>query len=354
MVLTVLASKGSLSFFLSRTVPLIDLLFYLLAFSYFLIYILKRQRLQTRRGARYSAALHVAFAACVILFLSSIIVDRTVTLMSILAIARTLDYLGVFFLLFLLLFFLIFMAAYFLRAKRNYKPALVLLAIVFVVLLLAYSLRFLVQSYSVDDEQIMVLESVRLMLNGTNPYTVSIAELIYSNRTPTLTASNKIVGTLDYPALFFLSFVPFYFLSPPTLQNLTHIDMGVQATAFIFILILALGLLIRKEELLKLHLTLTAAFVFMLTYIASITTYLMLALILLAYVLIDSAYAWLLLGLCLSIQEQLWLPVIFLFAYSLNRHGIKRGIYNILGAVVVFLVINEFCFQHFIYYIRDI
>jgi len=147
---------------------------------------------------------------------------------------------------------------------------------------------------------------------------------------------------MDYPALFLLSFVPFYFASPPGLQGLGTVDLPLQATAFAFLLLLVFGLVIRKEDLLRPRYLLLAAFVFPIAYMSSITTYLMLALVLLAYAKIDSRYAWIPLGLCLAIQEELWLPVVFLLAYSINRHGFRKGAYNVIGAAGVFLAINAY------------
>jgi len=105
---------------------------------------------------------------------------------------------------------------------------------------------------------------------------------------------------------------------------------------------MTVAFLLKKKELSSPKLTLIIFFVFAMTNIASFTAYLMLALIILAYTQMDSKYSWLWLGLCLSIQEQLWLPVAFLLAYSLNNHGIRRCIVNIAGSTAVFVIINAY------------
>ena len=68
----------------------------------------------------------------------------------------------------------------------------------------------------------------------------------------------------------------------------------------------------------------------------------MLAVLLWAYAKLDKKHVFILLGIALSLQEELWIPVIFLFVYSLNNMGLKRSAANAVGAVFVFLLFNAY------------
>src|SRR5271157_1656231 len=329
------ANGTYLLLFLSDWISLASLAFFILFFTFATMYLTGRPSKTRRGGARRSALLHLAFAAMVVAFLLSMTVDARLSLTEVLKAVVTAYVPALYFVLLLPLFFFTLFAAYFARAKRDYRAAAVLLLLVLLILLLYYSSHFLLRGFTVDDEEVMSLDSVRLMLNGTNPYSSSVSGALYGNANVsgvTVTTDNRIMGVMDYPALFFLSFVPFYFASQPTLQNLGTVDLPLQAAAFVFVLLVVFGFVIEKDDLLKPKFLLLASLAFPLAYVSSVTTYLMLALALLAYAKMDSKYAWLPLGLCLAIQEELWLPVLFLFAYSLNRHGIRRGTLNIAGA----------------------
>ena len=68
----------------------------------------------------------------------------------------------------------------------------------------------------------------------------------------------------------------------------------------------------------------------------------MLAMIILAYVKLDSEYSWVLLGICLAMQELLWLPVMLLLAYKTVNSGVRKGIINAIGSILVFLAFNAY------------
>jgi uncharacterized membrane protein len=150
------------------------------------------------------------------------------------------------------------------------------------------------------------------------------------------------MSSMAYPTLFFLTFMPFYFASAPTLQNFLSIDLPLQESVFLFILMVTMAFLMDKKDTLMPNLPLMVLFIFVLTNSASITVYLMIALLLVAYVKLDSRYSWFFLGVCASIQEELWLPVIFLIAYSFNNHGVRKGLVNVVGAIAVFLAFNAY------------
>ncbi len=151
-----------------------------------------------------------------------------------------------------------------------------------------------------------------------------------------------IMSNMAYPTLFFLSFLPFYLSSAPTMQNFLAVDLPVQESVFLFILMVTMAFLMDKKDTLMPNLPLMVLFIFVLTNSASITVYLMIALLLVAYVKLDSKYSWFFLGVCASIQEELWLPVMFLIAYSFNNQGSRKGLINVIGAAAVFLAFNAY------------
>lgn len=329
--------------FLSDGIGLASLAFFILFFAFVIACITRRPAKTKHACSRRSALLHLAFAAMVIAFALSMTIDARLTFGELAYVAVMLYSLALYFVLFLPLFFFTLFAAYFARIKHDYRAAAVLLLVILMVVVLYYSSSFLLKGFTIDDEELLSLASVKFLLNGTNPYAASVSGVLYEfGHHITITTNNEIIGVMDYPALFFLSFAPFYFASPPTLQNLGTVDLPLQAAAVVFVMLVVFGFVIEKDDLLRPKFLLLASLMFPLAYVSSITTYLMLALILLAYAKIDSKYAWLPLGLCLSLQEELWLPALFLFAYSLNRHGIRRGMLNIAGAAAVFLAINAY------------
>ncbi len=130
---------------------------------------------------------------------------------------------------------------------------------------------------------------------------------------------------MDYPALFFLAVVPFCFLAQPTIANFENTMMPLQSSLFIFILLVSLAFSLKRKDLLKPKFTLLAFLIVAMLNISSVQTYLMIALLIVAYAMIESEYAWVALGLALSIQQELWLPVLLLLAYSANNQGMRKG-----------------------------
>jgi uncharacterized membrane protein len=315
---------------------LISVLFLALA----LAFVLMRNGRPAEINARWVSALRHAIFIAIFVAYVAMLASAPVLLISLL---KRFWLTGVFLVAFLPIFFLVFIAVYFIKSKE--PKAYLLLVAALLILVLYYPSKVLIYGFKASDEELIMFKSVSSLLEGVNPYAVSYANVVYENAKTigfTLTTTKMIMGTMAYPALFFLTFVPFYFISPPTIQNLMGIDLPLQASVFAFALIVALAFMLDKDEMLKPRLSLIVLFVFAITNSASVTVYLMIALLLLAYSMIDSKYSWILLGLCASIQEELWLPVLFLIAYSLNNQGIRKGLVNALGTAAVFLAINSY------------
>lgn len=245
-------------------------------------------------------------------------------------------------------FFLAFLGAYFVRTKSSkatVRLGQILIALAVLLIAFYFFSGYVYQYYAIDDEEFIVFYSTKALLQGLNPYNYSISRLLYYNTSITtisLTTNNEIIGIFNYPALFLYTFVPFYFASAPSIHNLGHVDLVVQAACFIMIAILTVAFSLDKKWLRRP----IWGPIFFLSYelgaIASVTTFLMFALLVLAYSRLNTKYSWLFLGLCLAIQEQLWIPIIFLMLYSLNNHGLRKGVYDMIMALLVFMVINAY------------
>ncbi len=335
------AGTALLYFYISEGNAFFSIAFYTFFLAFVSIFLV-------RRGAGSenpdSQALHALFSISAFSYFMSLLTAGGALRGLAVKLIISVQSLGLWLVLFLPLLFFSFAAIYLLKKDRwrNPYPKLVLLAVVFLMLVLYYFI-VLQGVFIADDEELLKLVSVTFLIHGMNPYSTSIAQLLYQHTGSigaTLTTTNTFVGTMDYPALFFLTFVPFYFAAQPTIQNLNTVYLPLQFCAFLFILIAVFAYLSKEKQMLKPQLTLIVLFILAATELSSLTAYLMLALMLLAYAKIESRYAWLFLGLCVSIQEELWLPVLFLLAYSLNTQGLRQGMRNALGAVAVFLVFN--------------
>lgn len=256
-------------------------------------------------------------------------------------------FVGIYFLLFILIFFVVFIGIYLYRA--GYKKFGYLMLIFAIVLIIAYFyVKLPYENSQIDDEMFIAFAETNVFAHGLNPYGTSVSGLLYSNFTaktiesPTFTTTNLIVGVLNYPALFFLATIPFYYLSG---QNISQFGFASRIQAGLFLIPLLFIIIFYAE---KKHIKSGPIYsvIFFIAFFANLlsspTNILMLALLILAYVKLENRYVWLLLGICASLQELLWLPVMLLIIYSMNNQGLKRGICNLFGAILVFLIINSY------------
>jgi hypothetical protein len=241
--------------------------------------------------------------------------------------------------------FPLFLGAYLVREKKYAYLGYLIFAIVIILAMFYFLSGTIIKSYIVDDEFFISIRDIKNLLSGINPYQYSIAQQIYSNRTSigwTLTTNNQIMGILNYPALYLLSYVPFYFASSPTVFNIDNHIAPLQAAVFLLTLLFVIAFAIDKKYLKSPLYGLLIMLPFLFLSVASLTTYLMLALLIIAYVKTGSRYSWIFFGLCISIQELLWVPIILLLAYTINNYGFKKGIYDVIGMAFVFLLINGY------------
>ncbi len=344
-VLLIINVKSFLFFFLSSGFFVFSALLTFLFLIYAFVYLMKRGELQNK--PKLSRQMHVLFIAILVSYFAALAASGGMLI----SILKTNDvhfllYFGGIFILFLPVFFLCYAGAYLIKNKKEKLKLACLLFLVAFLLLIFYLILFttlFTKFLPGGDESLMSFESIRILLNGSDPYTTSIAPLLSaSNLGFGLTTNNSIIGIVCYPALFFLSSFPFYFLAGGKLSALKTIFTTPQMIIFTFILLIVFMFLLKKDNHFKPKLTLLFFFALMIYDAFSPEYYLMLAFIFLAYIKIDSKYVWVFLGLCASIQELLWLPVLFLLAYSANNNGIKRGAYNLIGTIIIFLLINGY------------
>ncbi|MDE1834023.1 MAG: hypothetical protein KGH64_01660 [Candidatus Micrarchaeota archaeon] len=254
---------------------------------------------------------------------------------------------ALYFVFYIVVFLLMSAGLYFIYLKKNRGIGAIFLVAVILIAYIYIGSSYAVDHFLANDEEIITAHGVAMLFNGTNPYASSISNIIYLdnlryNTGYTITTNNSVVGNMDYPALFFLSFAPFYFLSQYSIQNMQQVDLPIQAFVFFVAMIFAVGYALDKKSILEPKPLLYIGLMGMATVVPSITTYLMFAVILLAYTELDSKYSWILLGIAASLQELLWVPVLLLIAYSYNTQGAKKGIRNLLGTALVFLVFNGY------------
>ncbi len=326
--------------YLAANVAFFGFVFGVSAVAFLLLYSLSHDR------ASWSSELHALFSISLFCYVMQIAASGDMILGALVKLLSQIQSLGLWFVLFIPLLFISSISIYFLRKERrsDSMAKYALLAVLF--LILVFYFFFLLKGIFVaDDEEVLKLTSVAMLLNGTNPYAASISLLLsqhIGSVGATFTTTNRIIGNMDYPALFFLAFVPFYFAAQPAIASLDSVYMPLQFTIFLFLLLLVFARSLKHRQLMRPSITFLLIFVLAAISLTSATVYLMLALMLLAYTEIDSKYAWIFIGLCLSIQQELWLPAVLLLAYSFNSRGMRRGLRNTLGSAAVFLLFNGY------------
>jgi hypothetical protein len=245
--------------------------------------------------------------------------------------------------------FTLFLFVYFFR-KLRLPPKRRILVIVCIFVAISLMLYFIIigtlgSQYKVDDEVYISVKGIGYLLSGINPYQHSLAQQLYYNASDvgfTVTATNQIIGVLGYPALYLFAYLPFVLITQPTVRSIGNFLLPLQDAVFFTILLLAIAFSVDKESIRSppYGILLSLAFISLLK--ASMVNYLIVALLVLAYAGMGKRYSWVLLGLCLSIQELAWLPVILLLAHSFNNYGIRKGIEDTVGSALVFLAINGY------------
>jgi len=235
--------------------------------------------------------------------------------------------------------FLTFFGMYLFKVRpfRHARVISVAFFIIAAALLFYYNFAIII-SWHIDDEMFIQLLSAKEILNLHNPYESNYSNLLFENMSNfgiTATTENKIIGVLDYPALFSLVDIPFIIL--PLKIGLI---LKLQVFVFLYLLFLTIGYLAKEEETIKPSFLILTGILVSLFVLSSSIQALMLLLILLAYSKSSTRYGWLFLGLAASIQEMLWLPVLLLILYTFSSFGFKKGVKELSLTLLVFLIIN--------------
>ena len=226
---------------------------------------------------------------------------------------------------------------------KNKKIQIAIAALVVLIIVVYFTYLF---GFLADDEMIIALFAVKSVLAGINPYSVSIANILYNyhqsnNLGLTINSNSGIMGMLDYPALYFIVQLPFYLLSNPSVHDIQSF-MSVQGIAFFLIFLYSFLLLVRNKMEMRPNFPAYLLLALMMLSLSSLVIYLMLAVILFMYSKFGERYSWLILGIALSLQEQLWVIAILFIVYSFNSYGFRKGAADLIGSLSIFLLINGY------------
>ena len=246
---------------------------------------------------------------------------------------------------FIFFFALISLGIFFLKKKQ--KLGYLFIVASFFLFLMPYYTVIASKSVVISDEAFIGFADSKVFVSGLNPYTDSVSGILLSNYTSgrvnsiTYLMSNKVIGILNYPAGFLFANLPFYLLSNALHGSFilaTKLEVGI----FLLILLILISKYSSDGSYKKPLLGLPIIIALLLGSISTPFELLMLAFLIFAYAKIESKYAWLILGVCASLQELLWLPVILLIVYKASKEGLREGIRNLAGSILVFLALNSY------------
>jgi uncharacterized membrane protein len=245
-------------------------------------------------------------------------------------------------------------AAYIQKVARKYRKAvrafsyfLYFTAVVFLVIWYLSGWVFAPNALHFDDEGFITLNAANVFASGHNPYAANFSSIIHSNLSKTvqgvtLTTNNALVGFLSYPALSFLIFAPFALINSTGTYRFTYGGFYILFALFIFILMMATSFVLKDVHIKSPPVGVIIALLFMFSFFATISNFLMLALILIAMYKIESRHLWIVLGILASLQQEVWIAVLLFLIYTARNYGMKRGMYNLLGTALVFILINGY------------
>ena len=252
-----------------------------------------------------------------------------------------LEYLVAYLVIFLLIFAIIQIFFYI----KDWRVRSII-SIVVVLLLVLYFIPS-TTSYMVDDEVLLSYYGIKALAAGTNPYSINIAQQIYillqhSRIGFTASTNGTIMGLMDYPSLYFLIQIPFYVLIRQPPQQLSGNFMHTEGFVFTLILLMSYVIFEGKKRYAQPNYAFYIALGLFSIYMPSMIIILMLAVVIMLYSTAADKYEWLILGIAVSLQEQLWFMALLFIAYSFNVHGKKAGVRNLALTFAVFMVFNGY------------
>ena len=312
----------------------IDVVFSVVAALYVISYGLSGQ------SKSFSIASSVLFALSLSLFIAGTWLHITLGQLSMRDFSE-LEYLSAYLVMFLFTFAIIQIFFYI----KDWRVRSILAVVV--VFLVALYFMPSATSYMVDDEVLLSYYGIKALAAGMNPYSINIAQQIYimlQHVRVGVTASinGTIMGAMDYPSLYFLVQIPFYMLIRQSPQQLAGYFMHAEGFAFTLILLISYVLLEGKKRDVRPNYAFYIALGLFSIYMPSMIVILMLAVVIMLYSAAAAKYEWLILGIAVSLQEQLWFMALLFIAYSFNAQGKKRGMRDLAGVFAVFMIFNGY------------
>ena len=312
----------------------IDVVFSVVAFLYVVSYGL------SVRSKLFQIASSILFILSLLLFIAGIWLHISLGQLSMRDFSE-LEYLGAYLAIFLLVFAIIQIVFY----TRDWRVR----SIVAVVVVILAALYFMPRStsYMVDDEILLSYYGIKALAAGINPYSINIAQQIYgmlqyARVGVTASTNGTIMGVMDYPSLYFLVQIPFYVLIRQPPQQLAGDFMHAEGFAFTLILLISYVIFQGKKRDVRPNYAFYIALGLFSIYMPSMIILLMLAVVIMLYSKAADKYEWLILGIAVSLQEQLWFMALLFIAYSFNAQGKKRGARNLVGTFAVFMIFNGY------------
>lgn len=246
----------------------------------------------------------------------------------------------------ILLLFVLFLAQLYLYNKTRLRWLFLGIAII---LIIAY-FSLIATQYLVTDESVISYYAYRAFLHGADPYSINAsANLTYLHNKIglglTYNKNSTIVSDFRYPALYFLIQAPFYSIALRNIQYIGSSFSSVEIMTGLIIFLIAYLLLYgekRDKGRQRLANPSYAAIIMMaILGINQLILLLMLSLILLMYSELGKKYNWLIIGIMVSLQEQLWIIALLFIVYEFMA-GKDKGIKVLLGTAAVFLLVNGY------------
>lgn len=225
--------------------------------------------------------------------------------------------------------------------NRKLKIALILFAI------LISSAAISQIRFQSDDETILAFFAYHSLMSGQNPYVQNytsqlVPALSVVREGATYYQNGSPVANYGYPALYLLVQMPFFALFNPTAITVENLVMPTEyAVFFAFFLLVCYQLTKEKNNQLPVYSAIILASIVFLVFSSTIIL-LMLSLILLMFTNIGKKYSWLVLGLMVSLQQELWILALMFIAYELWHYDVDKSVRTAFGALIVFLLINGY------------
>lgn len=202
---------------------------------------------------------------------------------------------------------------------------------------------------ALDDEEFIANGSLQAVLSGRNPYLIDFGPsefaAIMGNSTGfggvTFNSDNTLAAVLNHPFLYVVSFLPGY-MAASLYSNSTYVYIEVLTIIYFLLLIVVFGLASGADSLKRPKLVAVVFIALFALVEFSPVQFLLLSVLLLAYMARRSWYLFLFLGIAASLQELLWIPVLLFLVYRFNNYGPRSGALTLAGVALIFVIVNGY------------